>query len=41
MEGDDETDFDTVGIIVISSKRSFDVCFVIGFLGEVVGTIGV
>lgn len=33
-EGDAGTDLDTAGIIVMS-KRSFDVCFVIGFLNEV------
>jgi hypothetical protein len=33
-EGDDETNLDTAGIVVMS-KRSFDVCFVIGFLSEV------
>ena len=32
--GDDGTDLDTAGIVVMS-KRSFDVCFVISFLNEV------
>lgn len=35
MEGDDKTDLDTIGIVVIS-ERSPDVCSVIGFLNEVI-----